>query len=305
MPVRPSTPRLALAAIALTALTLVGASPMKRGNVTAYVRFEVANPVMSIDSLDPNPPVTDSERMMKSEAVRMIDDDALEAIAKERVVAQGSPPPTIDELRSMLRADIVPGTYFVDLLASATTESDALGLVDAAAIVYRERIGSRLGKDRRDRIQNVEAVVRDLSKDIEQIDARCEAIIAKEKLTTLEPSPTSFGYVRMTRLFDQVGTAKEDRKGRIAAGASTEDLAVLNQVIDDLDTELRACQLNLESETQALDQLRNWKHDREEKVRMMLELQREVVRLRLSQASYESAYPAIRMLNKPRIRAAR
>lgn len=295
----------AACAVALVlALSMLGSAPAKKGNVTAYVRFEIANPVTSYDTLDSNPPAPDPERMLRTEAARMVDDSALDAATSE-IVSLGLQPPTIDDLRTIVRAEVVPGTYFVDLTASATTESDALAIVAAFADGYRHRFFNHRDLVLRDRIELLDRVIRDCRADIEQIEARSSSLMAKEKLTRVLDYSENPRTNELRQITEAITNIRIERWKRAASGAPPEDQAVQEKVLAELEDRQQVLMLRLESEAHALYVLQSYTAERDAKANLVRELQRDVGHLRIQKANQESAYPSVRALNKPRVRASR
>lgn len=96
----------------------------------------------------------------------------------------------LKELRKIVSTRVIPDTNIMQLVVGTHHKDDAPNIVTAISNVFLDDTGSRSGKDMRDLIQQFETVARDLGKDIEQIDARIEALMAKEKMTSLRQEST-------------------------------------------------------------------------------------------------------------------
>ncbi|MBL8746997.1 MAG: polysaccharide biosynthesis tyrosine autokinase [Phycisphaerae bacterium] len=96
----------------------------------------------------------------------------------------------LKKLRKIVSTRAIPDTNIMQLVVGTHHKDDAPNIATAISNVFLDDTGSRSGKDMRDLIQQFENVARDLGKDIEQIDARIEALMAKEKMTSLRQEST-------------------------------------------------------------------------------------------------------------------
>lgn len=97
---------------------------------------------------------------------------------------------SLKKLRKIVSTRAIPDTNIMQLVVGTHHKDDAPNIATAISNVFLDDTGSRSGKDMRDLIQQFETVARDLGKDIEQIDARVEALMAKERLTSLRQENT-------------------------------------------------------------------------------------------------------------------
>ncbi len=114
------------------------------------------------------------------------------AWAKAYTNASGNidPVAALKKLRKIVSTRAVPDTNIMLLVVGTHHKDDAPNIATAISNVFLDDTGSRSGKDMRDLIQQFETVARDLGKDVEQIDARIEALMAKEKMTSLRQENT-------------------------------------------------------------------------------------------------------------------
>lgn len=113
------------------------------------------------------------------------------------------------QLRKIVSTRVIPDTNIMQLSVGTHVKDDAPNIATAISNVFLDDTGSRSGKDMRDLIQQFESVARDLGKDIEQIDSRIEALMAKEKLTSLRQENT-VQYTEVENLQPALVRMRED-----------------------------------------------------------------------------------------------
>ncbi len=122
------------------------------------------------------------------------------------------------KLRKIVSSRVLPDTNILRLTVGTHHKDDAPNIARAISDVFLDDTGSRSGKEMRDLIQQFEAVVRDLGKDIEQIDARTEALLAKERMTSLrQESSVAYDEVQniqpaLVRMREEYETAKQQHQ---------------------------------------------------------------------------------------------
>lgn len=96
----------------------------------------------------------------------------------------------LQKLRKIVGARAISDTNIMQLTVGTHHKDDAPNICRAISDVFLDDVGSNSSREMRDLIQQFEGVVRDLSKDIETLDARTETLLAKQELTALEQQNT-------------------------------------------------------------------------------------------------------------------
>jgi capsular exopolysaccharide synthesis family protein len=96
----------------------------------------------------------------------------------------------LKKLRKIVSTRAVPDTNIMQLTVGTFHKDDAPNIANAISLVFLDDTGTRSNTEMRALIQQFEAIVRDLGKDIEQIDARTEALMSKERLTSMRQEST-------------------------------------------------------------------------------------------------------------------
>lgn len=115
----------------------------------------------------------------------------------------------LKKLRKIVSARAISDTNIMVLTVGTHHKDDAPNIATSISNVFLEDTGSRSGKDMRDLIQQFENEARDLGKGIEQIDARIEALMAKQKLTALRQESTVH-YTEVGNLQPAIVRMRED-----------------------------------------------------------------------------------------------
>lgn len=100
------------------------------------------------------------------------------------------PVASLKDLRRIVSARVLPDTNIMTLRVGTHRRDDAPIIANAIDLVFRDDNLNRVNRDQINLIEQFEKVVRDLTKDIESIDQRSDALLSKSELTSLRQEGT-------------------------------------------------------------------------------------------------------------------